>query len=99
MQQMALSPLWVRGPFDILRIVNRERYSFGSWRFERRGLLFVRLEKAGGGGKMDWGKIGEIERVSVLQGLWHEAYEAVVTKHDLDRLSEVLELIVQVIHI
>lgn len=96
---MALEPLWVRGPFDILRIVNRERYSSGPWRFECRGPLFVVLEKAGGGGKVDWGKIGELERASVLQGLWHEAYEAVVTEHDLDRLSEVLELIVQVIHI
>lgn len=96
---MALEPLWVRGPFDILRIVNRERYSSGPWRFECRGPLFVVLEKVGGGGKVDWGKIGELERASVLQGLWHEAYEAVVTEHDLDRLSEVLELIVQVIHI
>ena len=48
---------------------------------------------------MELGKIGEIERTSVLQGLWREAYEAVVTEHDLERLSEVLELIVQVIHI
>lgn len=96
---MALEPLWVRGPFDILRIVNRERYSSGPWRFERRGRLFVSLVNTGGGDSVEWGKIGELERASVLQGLWHEAYEAVVTKHDLDRLSEVLELIVQVIHI
>lgn len=27
MQQMALSPLWVMGPFDIFRIVKRERKS------------------------------------------------------------------------
>lgn len=48
---------------------------------------------------MDFGKIGEVERSAVLQGLWREAYEAVVTEHNLERLGEVLEFIVQVIHI
>lgn len=39
---------------------------------------------------MDYDKLGGVERASLIQALWREAYDAVVEHHDLDRLRQVM---------
>lgn len=46
---------------------------------------------------MDYEKCGSVERASLIQALWREAYDAVVEQHDMGRLGQVLDVLERVL--